>query len=379
MARAGLGDQWTCLYANDIDQMKGEVYVSNWGNSDFHLGDIAKVKGADLNREADLLWASFPCQDLSLAGSGSGLEGDRSSTVSHVWRLIKDLTALKRRPKIIAFENVCGLISSRNGEDFRILTRSFDQAGYWVGAFVLDAKQFVPQSRKRVFFIGLDKSLNIDPSFVSDRPDDLYSPKNLQSSVAELPKNLRDNWIWWNIPTPVTRSTSLADILEKDMNVRWDDPSRTEKLLAQMTDLNRQKVRKASATSERVVGTVFRRTRIESGVRKVRAEVRFDGIAGCLRTPNGGSSKQTVILVEKNKIKTRHLTGRECARLMGISESYKLPENTNAALYLSGDGVVVPVVEHISQNLIEPILRSNQHLIRERNRPALSTFATCAA
>jgi len=379
MARAGLGSEWDCLYSNDIDSKKGASYVANWGGADFRLGDIADVTASQLSGQADLLWASFPCQDLSLAGSGTGLRGDKSSTVSNVWRLIRELTLLQRRPKVIAFENVCGLITSRQGNDFRALTRSFDQAGYWVGAFVVDAKHFVPQSRKRVFFIGVDKALNVDPALVSTKQNSKHSPKSLQDAVDRLPKHLQDKWLWWNFGAPSERSIFLNDILERDSEVQWDEPNRTQKLLRQMSKTNLTKVNDAIKKNVRVIGTIFRRTRIEDGIRVVRAEVRFDGIAGCLRTPNGGSSKQTLIIIEKDHIKTRHLTGRECVRLMGLPENYKIPENTNSALYLAGDGVVVPVVRHISENLIQPLLDYNRDSASENQVSSCHLVRTYAA
>jgi len=86
------------------------------------------------------------------------------------------------------------------------------------------------------------------------------------------------------------------------------------------------------------------------------AEVRFDGISGCLRTPNGGSSRQSIVWVNGTEILSRLLTPRETARLMGLPETYKLPKNNNAALHLTGDGVVVPVVEHLKRYLLEPLI-----------------------
>jgi len=77
MARAGLGAGWRCLFANDFDRSKARAYADNWGAADFRLEDIHRLTAADLPGRADLAWASFPCQDLSLAGAGRGLEGAR--------------------------------------------------------------------------------------------------------------------------------------------------------------------------------------------------------------------------------------------------------------------------------------------------------------
>jgi DNA (cytosine-5)-methyltransferase 1 len=86
--------------------------------------------------------------------------------------------------------------------------------------------------------------------------------------------------------------------------------------------------------------------------------VRFDDISGCLRTPAGGSSRQTLIVVEDGKVRSRLLSSREAARLMGLPDTYKLPQNYNEAYHLAGDGVVVPVVRHLAAHLLEPLLAS---------------------
>jgi DNA (cytosine-5)-methyltransferase 1 len=106
-----------------------------------------------------------------------------------------------------------------------------------------------------------------------------------------------------------------------------------------------------------MVGSLYKRTRPDHrGGRAQRAEIRFDDIAGCLRTPNGGSSRQTIMLVNGNKVKSRLLSPRETARLMGLPDSYVLPANYNEAYHLTGDGVAVPVVRHLAQHLIEPLI-----------------------
>ena len=84
--------------------------------------------------------------------------------------------------------------------------------------------------------------------------------------------------------------------------------------------------------------------------------MRFDDVAGCLRTPAGGSSRQLVLTVDGRKVRSRLVSSRETARLMGLPDEYALPENYNEAYRLTGDGVVVPVVRFIAQELIEPVL-----------------------
>jgi len=123
-----------------------------------------------------------------------------------------------------------------------------------------------------------------------------------------------------------------------------------------MSALNLAKVDLAKKSQRPEVGALFLRTRKHGNDKKVFAEVRFDGIAGCLRTPNGGSSRQSILLINGDYIRSRLLTPRETARLMGLPDCYKLPKNCNSALHLTGDGVVVPVVEYLKVNLIEPLV-----------------------
>jgi DNA (cytosine-5)-methyltransferase 1 len=115
LARLGLGDSWRCLWANDIDEAKGAVYKANFGEADFHLGDISRIKADDLPGRAMLAWASFPCQDISLAGCRKGLGGERSGTFWEFWRLMRELDLQERRPPIIVIENVAGLLAGAGG------------------------------------------------------------------------------------------------------------------------------------------------------------------------------------------------------------------------------------------------------------------------
>jgi DNA (cytosine-5)-methyltransferase 1 len=124
-----------------------------------------------------------------------------------------------------------------------------------------------------------------------------------------------------------------------------------------MSDVNRAKLEAAKRTKRRMVGTLYRRTRKDSEGNSVqRAEVRFDDVAGCLRTPAGGSSRQTIVVVEGQRVRSRLLSPRETARLMGLPDTYRLPLNYNDCYHLTGDGVVVPVVRFIAETIIEPIL-----------------------
>ena len=368
MARAGLGAKWRCLFANDFDARKVATYEANWGGSDIKRDDVANLTLADLPRlTVDLCWASFPCQDLSLAGSYRGLgrerdiERTRSGTFWPFWRLMRGLVQEGRAPRTIVLENVYGCLTANGGKDFAAIASALSESDYTFGAAVINAIHFVPQSRPRVFFIAVQKGQEVPYPLVADEPQDEWHPSALVEAYSELTQRAKANWVWWNIPMPALRSTTFADLIEDaPTGVNWHAASHTEYLLSLMSPINRRKVADASMSSRKTVGGVYRRTRPDdNGVGRQRAEVRFDDVAGCLRTPVGGSSRQTILVVEGDLVRSRLLSPREAARLMGLSEDYVLPPRYNDAYHVCGDGVCVPVVRHLAANLLEPLLAAN--------------------
>lgn len=377
MARAGLGDGWTCTFANDFSPMKSQAYRDNWGDGHFHEGDVEKIRAADLPGRPSLVWASTPCQDLSLAGNavGLGVPGEqvtRSGAFWPWWGLMQDLAAEGRKPPVVTFENVTGALSSNDGADFEILCRAFHDAGYAFGAVQIDAKLFLPQSRPRLFIVGVDKDLVIPNAVRMLGPQVPWHTSAIQAAYDRLPEDLRASWAWWGLPQPMARRPDLASLIEEEpTGTTWHTAAATQKLVSAMSPANRDKLRQAQAIGRRIVGTIYKRTRptgknagrkrgqSTAAKKTVRAEVRFDGIAGCLRTPSGGSSRQTVIVVEGKKVRTRLLSTREAARLMGLPDTYRLPDNYNDAYHVAGDGVAVPVVRFLAQHLLEPLAAAN--------------------
>ena len=159
---------------------------------------------------------------------------------------------------------------------------------------------------------------------------------------------------------PKVTHKTLDDIIEVvPQGVEWHSQEETERLMNMMSPVNRRKILQAQKAGRLKVGALYRRTR--DG--EQRAEVRFDGVSGCLRTPGGGSSRQTIMIVNGNVVRSRLLSAREAARLMGLKDSYLLPERYNDAYHLAGDGVVVPVVSHLAKHIFSAVVEVNRAVL----------------
>jgi DNA (cytosine-5)-methyltransferase 1 len=358
MARLGLGTNWRCAFANDNCEKKVAAYRGYFGPSpELRETDVGNLTTKDLPGIPNLVWASFPCQDLSLAGNGAGLDGHRSGTFRPFWKLVQGLVREGRAPKLIVLENVTGALTSHSGRDFKLIIKGFVESGYRVGALVIDAAEFLPQSRPRLFIIGCKDEAPLPTRLVSSLPTQWHT-RSLVNAQRELPEGFAKNWVWWLLPKSPGSVPSLNTIIEKEpTGVNWHSDSETQRLLELMAPIHRKKVRNALRAGGRHVGTIYKRTRPDrKGMMSQRAEVRFDGVAGCLRTPVGGSSRQTVIVVENAVVRTRLLSPREAARLMGVPNSYPLPPRYNDAYHLFGDGLAVPVVSWLERHLLWPLV-----------------------
>jgi DNA (cytosine-5)-methyltransferase 1 len=351
-ARLGLEPDFICTFANDIDPGKAAAYRAAFPpGAEMYEGDVWKLAPSKLPGAASLAWASFPCQDLSLAGARRGLAAPRSGAFWGFHHLIEKLRDEGRAPHVLALENVTGLLSSHGGADFTALLHALDDLGFRAGAIEIDAALFTPQSRPRLFILA---TRNPPAHLAASGPGGPFHTQAMRNAVARLPDGLRKRFVWWRLDAPPKRNTRLIDLLDESCE-NWNTPEQTEKLVLQMSPLQRARLEAMQESGRREVGAVFRRIRIEHGVRVQRAEARFDGLAGCLRTPAGGSSRQLLLFVEGKTLRSRLLSPREAARLMGVPDHYPLPPRQTAALHLVGDGVCVPVVRWLSQHLLAPL------------------------
>ena len=137
---------------------------------------------------------------------------------------------------------------------------------------------------------------------------------------------------------------------------RWWNEAETERHLAMMAPLHRERVAKLAISQEWDYVTMYRRRR--NG--QTQAEVRNDNKAGCLRTAGGGSSRQMLVAGRNGIIKIRHMTPREYARLQGAPDDYPLPQNTIQALTGFGDAVSVPVISWVAEQILNPLVKLDE-------------------
>lgn len=338
---------WRVAFANDIDADKHQMYRDHFGaGEEFVLGDVHALDVASVPT-VGLATASFPCNDLSLAGARKGLAGSQSSAF---WGFIEVLARMnERRPPIVLLENVTGFLTSHDGNDFREALLALNQLGYAVDAFIVDAARFVPQSRQRLFVVGTRTRpvavLNDSPAFFQSE----CRPAALADFILWNPE------ITWNIrrlpPLPALNVTLEPLIEDLSPNSKmWWDRERCDYLLNQMSPKHRAEAEAMIRSPVTRYGTVFRRVRNGRSM----AELRTDGIAGCLRTPRGGSGRQILVAAGRGRFAVRLLTPRECARLMGV-DHYVIRVPLNQALFGFGDAVCVPVVSWIARHYLNPV------------------------
>jgi DNA (cytosine-5)-methyltransferase 1 len=325
------------VWANDICGKKAKFFCANHDWRIFHLGAIQKVQGANL--PASLLsWASFPCQDLSLAGNMGGISSARSGLV---WEWLRVMNELPQKPPLAVAENVVGLVSAAKGGHYRRLHNALVEQGYKVGAVMMDASWWVPQSRKRVFVIAVDSDVPTS-RFEANHPGWCH-PAPVVRAAEGLEKR-----VWWNLPKPHAREKSLDDLI--DHAAPCDTLEKRKRLLGLIPERHWERMAAASKDGRKVFPGY---KRIRQGTQVL--ELRFDGVAGCLRTPEGGSSRQFLVIKEDRGFKTRLLTVKEAAALMGAPAGYKLPGTYNECYKALGDAVAVPVSRYLAENLLFPL------------------------
>ncbi|WP_037184816.1 DNA cytosine methyltransferase [Rhodococcoides fascians] len=345
LARMGLDlAGFETAWANDISPDKAAMYRAQFGDDVMVVGDINDVDAADLPR-VELAWASSPCTDLSLAGNRTGLAGVQSSAF---YAFTGVLGAMKEeeRPTALVLENVIGLSTSHGGDDLTAAIKEFNELGYSMDILAIDARRFVPQSRPRLFLVGSREPVETQETEHPLRPgwtEAFFNDPTLVMHRAGLP----------NPPAHVTGGLGgTVERLDND-DPRWWDEGRVSAFVESMSGVQRSRLDQLRRQRQRYQWrTAYRRTRGGIAV----WEMRPDEVAGCLRTPRGGSSKQAVVRMGYGKLKVRWMTGAEYAALMGAG-AYNIDGFRDSQVQFAfGDAVAVPAVEWLAEHYLKPLI-----------------------
>lgn len=322
------------MYRNNFTDTPGHTLVE---------GDMSELSGDDLPHDASIAWGSSPCTDLSLAGTRTGLNGKQSGAFWQYVRLLEELG--NTRPPIAVLENVNGLATSHSGEDLAAAVHAFNELGYSVDVLSIDTRRFIPQSRPRLFLVGLQNPPAAEQFDSSLRPDwlqQVFADTSLRTHRAPLPEP----------PSPLMSGLNMYVESMANDDERWWNAERTAKFLDSLSPVQATRVETLRNGATDSYRTAYRRTRNGKAVWEVRA----DDISGCLRTARGGSSRQAIIRMGNGKTAVRWMTPREYAALMGAAHYNITGLRPNQVMFGFGDAVSVPVVEWLGKHYFMPAL-----------------------
>lgn len=282
-----------CIYSNEWDKFAQEVYNDNFG--DIPEGDITQVDEKTIP-DHDILCAGFPCQAFSISGKQRGFEDSRGTLFFDVARIVKE-----KRPKVVFMENVKNFAAHDNGNTLQVVKQTMEDLGYTFYQKVLNAVDYgIPQKRERIYMVCFRNDLDVK---------DFVYPKgfSLQRHVEDF--LIKDNSI----------DVSNLIVERKDTYMNGADEDTYSDKSIRLGIVNK------GGQGERIYST--------------------KGIAITLSANGGGVfSKTGGYLIDG---KTRRLHPRECARIMGYPDSYKMCKNMNQAYKQFGNSVVVDVLQYI--------------------------------
>ena len=284
-----------CVFSSDIDDYACKTYELNFG--EFPKSDITKVEAKSIP-DFDILCAGFPCQPFSIAGRRLGFEDTRGTLFFDVARIIKE-----KKPKAFLLENVRGLSNHDGGKTLEVILKTLNELGYETSWKVLNAKKYgVPQNRERWYCYGIKKDLN-----------------------KKMP----------NFPNEKELKVTLKDIIEinDDKNYKCTEIcSKNIKL-----NLKKKKLQINDFT-------------LAYEIRPSRCQFANDGISPCLTAKMGTGGNNVPVVVAQN----RKLTERECLRIMGYPETYKIYPGHHTYKQI-GNSVVVPVLTELAKLLVKAL------------------------
>lgn len=308
-----------CVYSSEWDKFAQETYKNNFGETPD--GDITKVDEKNIPGH-NIICAGFPCQAFSISGKQKGFEDTRGTLFFDIIRIAK-----YHKPEILFLENVKNLAKHKNGETLRVIESTLDEIGYKAFHKVLNASHYgSPTSRERIYFVCFRKDLNINH---------------------------------FDFPKPIFSNIKLSDILQDDEH--------TKKYIIKRNDI------KINKNKPKIITDIFgnkalkpiRIGTINNGGQGERI-YSTEGHAITLSAYGGGAAGKTGAYLANGNI--RKLSPRECARVMGFPETFKIPQSDHQAYKQFGNSVVVPVLIAISNQIIEKI---NNNIWTTEKNPSL--------
>lgn len=302
-----------CVFSSEWNKYAQQTYEANFGEVPF--GDITKIDAKEIP-DHDILLGGFPCQPFSLAGvskknSLGRAHGFKDKTQGTLFFDIKRILATKK-PKLFLLENVKNLVSHDGGNTFRVIHSTLKDLGYSVHFKVLDGSSFVPQHRERIFIVGFRNEV---------------FGKNKEFSFPELEKC----------------KVTIGDILEREADPRFTLSNHLWMYLRKYAEKHREKGN----------GFGFGLVELDGITRTLSARYHKDG---------------SEILIPQSNKNPRRLTPRECARLLGYPDNFKIPVSDTQAYRQFGNSVVVPLVHAVGNQIIKELIRLNGRSIPKGHR-----------
>lgn len=291
-----------CIFSSEWDKYSQKTYKAWFG--EMPAGDIRKIKPTDIPSH-DILAAGFPCQPFSIAGVSKKISlgmahGFKDKNQGNLFFYLATIIEAKR-PPVLLLENVKNLQSHNKGRTWGVIKETLEDLDYVVFHKIHDAAYWVPQHRERIFIIGFDKKVfGSNPEF--------------------------------KFPVLPEKKHQLKEILESKPAEKYTLSEHLWKYLQDYAQKHREKGN----------GFGFGIANPEGVTRTLSARYYKDG--------------SEILISQKHKKIPRRLTPHECARLMGFPEEAKIVVSDTQAYRQFGNGVVVPVVEAVGQEILEVLL-----------------------
>jgi len=303
-----------CVFSSEWDSFAKKTYEANFGEVPF--GDITKISETEIP-DHDVLLGGFPCQPFSIAGVSKKnslgrqhgfLDKTQGTLFFDIARIIEH-----KRPKAFMLENVKNLVSHDKKRTFKVITEALTELGYSIHYKVLDAKYYVPQHRERIIIVGFNKEI-----FNEQEQFKFPEPKDVELRVK--------------------------DILEPNVDDKY---TLSDKLWSYLQEYKKKHQAKGN-------GFGFGLTNLNGVSRTLSARYYKDGAE---------------ILIPQEGKNPRRLTPRECARLQGFPDTFKIPVSDNQGYKQFGNSVAMPLMQAVGKNIIKELQRINE--------PEQSKVAVC--